>query len=77
MEPFIGQITRFGGNFVPAGWALCDGRLLPIARNSTLYSVLGTSYGGDGVTTFALPDVQGDGPFKTIIAVEGTYPRHP
>lgn len=59
MEPFIGQIMMFGGNFAPAGWAFCDGRILNIMDNPALFSVLGTSYGGDGRTTFALPDLRG------------------
>ncbi|MFH6604505.1 phage tail protein [Maribacter algicola] len=59
MEPFIGQIIMFGGNFAPRGWALCDGQLLSIASNSALYSILGTTYGGDGRTTFGLPDLRG------------------
>ena len=59
MEPFIGQIMMFGGNFAPRGWALCDGQLLPIASNSALFSILGTTYGGDGRTTFGLPDLRG------------------
>lgn len=59
MEPFIGQIIMFGGNFAPKGWAFCDGQLLPIAQNSALFSILGTTYGGDGRTTFALPDLRG------------------
>lgn len=59
MEPFIGQIIMFGGNFAPRGWAFCDGQLLPISSNSALFSILGTTYGGDGRTTFALPDLRG------------------
>lgn len=59
MEPFIAQIILFGGNFAPRGWAFCDGQLLPIASNSALFSILGTTYGGDGRTTFALPDLRG------------------
>jgi microcystin-dependent protein len=58
MEPFIGQIIMFGGNFAPRGWAFCDGQLLPISSNSALFSILGTTYGGDGRTTFALPDLR-------------------
>ncbi len=58
-EPFIGEIKMFGGNFAPRGWALCDGQLLPIAQNTALFSILGTTYGGDGRTTFALPDFRG------------------
>lgn len=59
MEPFIGQIMGFGGNFAPRGWAFCDGQLLAIASNSALFSILGTTYGGDGRTTFGLPDLRG------------------
>ena len=58
-NPFIGEIIMFGGNFAPRGWALCDGQLLPIASNSALFSILGTTYGGDGRTTFGLPDLRG------------------
>lgn len=58
-EPFLGQIIMFGGNFAPRGWALCDGTLLPIAQNTALFSILGTTYGGDGRTTFALPELRG------------------
>lgn len=61
-EPFIGEITMFGGNFAPRGWAFCDGQLLPIAQNTALFSILGTTYGGDGRTTFALPDLRGRTP---------------
>lgn len=59
MDPFIGQIIMFGGNFAPRGWAFCSGQLLPIAQNSALFSILGTIYGGDGRTTFALPELRG------------------
>jgi microcystin-dependent protein len=59
MEPFIGEIIMFGGNFAPRGWALCDGQLLSISSNSALFSILGTTYGGDGRTTFGLPDLRG------------------
>lgn len=59
MEPFIGQIIMFGGNFAPRGWALCDGSLLSISQWQALFSILGTTYGGDGRTTFALPDLRG------------------
>lgn len=58
-EPFIGQIVMFGGNFAPRSWALCDGQLLSIASNTALFSILGTTYGGDGRTTFGLPDLRG------------------
>ncbi|XLS28559.1 phage tail protein [Flavobacteriaceae bacterium M23B6Z8] len=59
MEPFIGQIMMFGGNFAPRGWALCNGQLLQIASHSALFSILGTQFGGDGRTTFGLPDLRG------------------
>ncbi len=59
MEPFLGQIVMFAGNFAPRGWAFCDGQLLPISQNQALFSILGTTYGGDGRTTFALPDLRG------------------
>ncbi len=59
MNPFLGQIMIFGGNFAPRGWAFCQGQLLPIAQNTALFSILGTTYGGDGRTTFALPDMRG------------------
>ncbi|TVT78703.1 MAG: phage tail protein [Denitromonas halophila] len=58
-DPFIAEITMFGGNFAPRGWAFCDGQLLPIAQNTALFSILGTTYGGDGRTTFGLPDLRG------------------
>ena len=58
-EPFIGEIRMFAGNFAPGGWAFCDGQLLSISQNSALFSLLGTIYGGDGRTSFALPDLRG------------------
>jgi microcystin-dependent protein len=57
-NPFIGEIRMFGGNFAPAGWALCQGQLMAIAQNDTLFNLIGTTYGGDGQTTFALPDLR-------------------
>jgi microcystin-dependent protein len=59
MDPFIGQIVSFAGNFAPRQWAFCDGQLLAISANTALFSILGTTYGGDGRTTFALPDLRG------------------
>ncbi len=59
MDPFIGQIQTFGFNFAPRGWAKCEGQLLPISQNTALFSLLGTTYGGDGRTTFGLPDLRG------------------
>ncbi|CAL2093040.1 phage tail protein [Tenacibaculum sp. 190524A05c] len=58
-EPFIGEIRMFAGNFAPRNWAFCDGQLLAINSNTALFSILGTQYGGDGRTTFALPDLRG------------------
>lgn len=58
-EPYVGEIRMFAGNFAPRGWSFCDGRQLPISQNDALFSLLGTIYGGDGRTTFALPDLRG------------------
>ncbi len=58
-EPFVGEIRMFGGSFAPAGWAFCSGQLMPISENETLFNLIGTTYGGDGQETFALPDLQG------------------
>ena len=80
MEAYIGQIILFAGNFAPKNWAFCDGRLLSIAQNSALFSILGTTYGGDGITTFALPDLRGrapvhtgQGPARSNISLGETY----
>ncbi|MEM1124712.1 MAG: tail fiber protein [Bacteroidota bacterium] len=59
MDPFLGEIVMFGGNFAPRGWAFCNGQLLPINQYQALFSILGTTYGGDGRTTFALPELRG------------------
>ncbi|HEX6384975.1 MAG TPA: tail fiber protein [Anaerolineae bacterium] len=61
-EPFIAEIRIFAGNFAPRGWAFCNGQLLPISQNTALFSLVGTTYGGDGRTTFALPNLQGRAP---------------
>lgn len=58
-QPYVGEIRMFGGNFAPAGWMLCEGQLLPISENETLFQLIGTTYGGDGQNTFALPDLRG------------------
>ncbi len=58
-QPFVGEIRMFGGTFAPAGWAFCDGSPLPISENETLFQLIGTTYGGDGQETFALPNLQG------------------
>src|SRR5882672_12916532 len=58
-SPYIGEIRMFGGNFAPAGWAMCAGQLMAISQNDTLFTLIGTTYGGDGQTTFGIPDLQG------------------
>jgi microcystin-dependent protein len=57
-QPYIGEMRMFAGNFAPAGWAFCDGQLLPISENDALFTLIGTTYGGDGEQTFALPDLR-------------------
>lgn len=61
-DPFVAEIRIFAGNFAPTGWALCNGQLLPISQNTALFSLLGTYYGGDGKSTFALPNIQDSAP---------------
>jgi len=61
-EPFLAEVRMMGFNFAPRGWAFCDGQILPINQNQSLYSLLGTTYGGDGRTSFALPDLRGRTP---------------
>jgi len=63
-NPFVAEIRIFAGNFAPKGWALCDGQLLPISQNTALFSLLGTTYGGDGKSNFALPNLQGCAPLQ-------------
>jgi microcystin-dependent protein len=62
MDPFVAEIRIFGFNFAPKGWAFCNGQVLPISQNTALFSLLGTTYGGDGKSTFALPNLQGNAP---------------
>lgn len=69
-HPYVGEIFIFAGNFAPAGYAMCDGALLPIAENDTLFVLIGTTYGGDGQTTFALPDLRG-----RVAVHQGTGPN--
>ncbi|WP_299866461.1 tail fiber protein [uncultured Hoeflea sp.] len=64
-EPFLAEVRLLGFNFAPRGWAFCDGQILPINQNQSLYSLLGTTYGGDGRTSFALPDLRGRTPIHT------------
>ena len=83
-EPMLGEIRMFAGNYAPAQWALCDGSLLPIDRNSELFWLLGTQFGGDGQTTFALPKLDpvpttgaGAAPILSIICTDGARPEQP
>ncbi len=69
-EPFLGEIMMVGFTFAPRGWAFCDGQLLPINQNQSLYSLLGTTYGGDGRTSFALPDLRG----RMAMHMDGSHP---
>ena len=62
MDPFVAEIRIFGFNFAPKGWAFCDGQILPLSQNTALFSLLGTTYGGDGKSNFALPNMQGSAP---------------
>ena len=64
-QPYVGEIRMVGFNFAPQGWALCDGSILAISQNDTLFNLIGTTYGGDGVTTFALPDLRGRVPMHS------------
>src|SRR6266850_1659212 len=68
-QPYVGEIRMFGGNFAPAGWMLCQGQLLPISENETLFNLIGTTYGGDGQSTFALPDLQSRMPIPSGSAI--------
>ena len=71
-DPFVAEIRMFAGNFAPKGWATCDGQLLPISQNTALFSLLGTFYGGDGKSTFALPDLQDSVPIGQGQSTTGT-----
>ena len=76
-QPYVGEIRIFAGNFAPAGWAFCDGSLQSISVNPTLFQLIGTTYGGDGVNTFALPDLRGKGIVAGLnyyIALQGVFP---
>jgi microcystin-dependent protein len=76
-QPYVGEIRMFAGTFAPVGWALCNGQIVPISENDTLFNLIGTTYGGDGVQTFALPNLQGrlplhvgNGPGQTFVIGE-------
>lgn len=74
MPPYVGEIRLFAGNFAPAGWAFCEGQLLPISENETLFQLIGTTFGGDGESTFAVPDLSGRVPIHMGTGPEGnTY----
>ena len=78
MEPFLGQIRLFPYNFAPQGWAFCEGQIIQITQNMPLFSLLGTTYGGDGRTTFALPNLKGKEPDPNMhycIALVGIFPN--
>ena len=79
MEAYLGEISLFPYNFAPRGWAACNGAILPISQNQALFSLLGTTFGGDGRTNFALPDLRSKSPFPAgvigyCIAVQGVFP---
>jgi microcystin-dependent protein len=71
-SPFVAEIRMFGCNFAPTGWAQCNGQLLPLSQNTALFSLLGTMYGGDGKSTFALPNLQGSVPLNWGLSSTGT-----
>ena len=71
-SPYVGEIRMFGGNFAPVGWALCQGQLLPISENDVLFNLIGTTYGGDGQSTFNLPDLRGRVPVHQGTGSSGT-----
>lgn len=80
MEPYIGQVQPFSFNFPPKDWAFCDGRLLSIVQNQALFSLIGTTYGGDGITTFALPALRGRIPIgfgREYVWYNGHYNSQP
>ena len=75
--PYVGEIRLFAGNFAPAGWMECDGSTLPISENEVLFNLIGTIYGGDGVSNFCLPDLRGLEPYpgtRYIISIFGIFP---
>src|SRR3954454_11903051 len=72
-SPYIGEIRMFAGSFAPAGWAFCNGALLPISENETLFQLIGTTYGGDGQSTFALPNLCGRAPLHQGTGAGSTY----
>jgi microcystin-dependent protein len=77
VDPFLAEIRLFAGDFAPQGWALCNGQLMPIAQNSALFSLVGITYGGDGRSTFALPDLRGAMPMHAGPSTGATSTRSP
>jgi microcystin-dependent protein len=71
-QPYVGEVRMFAGNFAPAGWQICDGSILSIAENDVLFNLIGTTYGGDGQTTFAVPDLRGRSPFHQGTSAQQT-----
>lgn len=71
-QPYVGEIRMFAGNFAPLGWMFCEGQLLPISENDTLFNLIGTTYGGDGQSDFALPDLRGSVPIHVGTGSSGT-----
>ena len=78
-QPYVGEIRMFAGNFAPAGWQFCEGQFLPTSENDTLFQLIGTTYGGDGIHTFHLPDLRDKnmGAVSYIICTQGLYPPRP
>ena len=74
MDPTLGEIILVGFDYAPAGWAVCDGSILPISQNSALFSLIGTRYGGDGMSTFALPNLTAPPGLLYLIATSGIFP---
>jgi len=72
-QPYVGEIRMFAGNFAPAGWMFCEGQLLPISENEVLFNLIGTTYGGDGQSTFGLPDLRGRIPVHVGTGAGSTY----
>src|ERR1043166_3095307 len=72
-QPYVGEIRMFAGNFAPAGWMFCEGQLLPISENDVLFNLIGTTYGGDGESTFALPDLRGRLPLHQGSSFGGSF----
>jgi microcystin-dependent protein len=77
MDPLLGEVRRFAFGFVPQGWAACDGSMLSINDNTALFSLLGTSFGGNGQTNFALPTIAPEAGLAACIATAGVYPSRP